>query len=487
MTDKTVDDFCSARRTIGGSMIEKTELTKMIDTPSNTDLNGSESLTEGDQKAGGIRTSRNRRKLARVAFASAVGSLIESYDFALYGIAAALVFPKTFFPSLGASAGLVASLATLGVAFLTRPFGAVFFGAMGDRYGRKATLVATVLMMGLGTALMGLVPSAASIGIAAPILVVILRSIQGVALGGEWAGGQLFATEHAPEGRRGLYAMFPGMGNALANFFSPLTMLIVSVSVSQQTFVAWAWRIPFLASALLVLLGLYIRLNVEETPVFEKNRTRPAPSRPPLPDALRSQSSTILRCAGAVFTTFAYNYLVQVFLTSYGMRKLGLSHNVVLGMAAMAGLSYGICSGISAVSSDRFGRRKIVGWAALASAAWALLLFPLVNIGTVSMFGLGVCITSGLAGMNNGTAGALLPEQFPTRYRYTATSISYNLCAIVGGGLIPLLAPIVIGNYGTFAYSLILASLCLLAAICTFSLKETAGRSLDWNAPEGQG
>jgi MFS family permease len=419
--------------------------------------------------------------MRRVAFASAVGSMIEAYDFALYGIAAAFVFPKTFFPSLGGSAAVIASIATLGVAFLTRPFGAIFFGAMGDRYGRKATLVATVLLMGLGTALMGLVPSAATIGIAAPILVVLLRAVQGFALGGEWAGGQLFAVEHAPDGKRGLYAMFPGIGNALANFFSPLTMLVVSVSVSQKTFVDWGWRIPFIGSSLLVLLGLYIRLNVEETPVFKKNKGQSAPSRPPLFEAFSLQTSTILRCAGVVFTTFAYNYIVQVFLTGYGVRKLGLPHNSVLLMAAMAGLSYGIFSGVSAIISDRFGRRKVVGWSAVVSVAWALALFPIIDVGTIQVFGIGLCITSALAGMNNGTAGALLPEQFPTRYRYTATSLSYNICAIVGGGLVPLLAPVVIGSYGTFTYSLILASLCLLAAFCTFSLRETAGTSLDWN------
>ncbi|MEZ2392021.1 MFS transporter [bacterium RCC_150] len=424
------------------------------------------------------------RSFKRVAFASFMGALIEAFDFGLYGVAAALVFPKVFFPSLGGAAGTIASLATLGVAFIGRPLGAVIFGYFGDKFGRKATLVATVLGMGIGTALMGVLPTADMIGIAAPILLVLLRFLQGLAIGGEWAGAVLFATEHAPPHRRGLYAMFPQLGGAFAVCLSAATLLVVGLFVDAQTFIAWGWRVPFVCTLVLVVIALYIRLKVEETPVFVKDRKRTSPARAPLFDALKNQPWTVLRAAGVALTTLAFVYTAQSFIANYGVSHLGLSLNQVLGATAIAGLVYAVFTGISATLSDRLGRRAVIGGANVAGVLWAFVLFPILNIGTIAAYGLALCFTMVIAGMVGGALGAFLPEQFPTRYRYTAAGVSYQLTGIIGGGITPLIAPVIVSTYGSFTFGVVLAALCAVAALCTFSLKNKAHDSMDWTLNE---
>lgn len=420
------------------------------------------------------------RSFRRVAFASFVGSLIEAYDFGLYGVAAALVFPKVFFPSLGGAAGTIASLATLGVAFVARPIGAVIFGYFGDRYGRKATLIATVLGMGIGTALMGMLPTANVIGVAAPILLVVLRFVQGLAIGGEWAGAVLFAAEHAPPHRRGLYAMFPQLGGALAVSLSAATLLVVGLFVDTETFIAWGWRIPFVCTLVLVVIALYIRLKVEETPVFVQDQRRTSPQRAPLFDALKTQPWTIVRAAGVALTTLAFVYVAQSFVANYGVEHLGLSRNQVLGATAISGLVYTMFTGLGAALSDRLGRRAVICGAHLVGVAWAFFLFPILNTGTIAAYGLALCFTMAIAGMVGGAVGAFLPEQFPTRYRYTASGISYQITGVIGGGITPLIAPVIVSSHGSSTFGVILAALCAVAALCTFSLKSQAHDSMDW-------
>jgi MFS family permease len=425
-----------------------------------------------------------RQKFRRIALASLVGTLIEGYDFVLYTLAAALVFPQVFFPSLGPAAGTVASLATLGVAFVARPFGAILFGHFGDRYGRKKMLILTILGMGIGTSLIGLIPSAATIGVAAPILIVALRVIQGLAIGGEWAGAVLFVTEHAPPGKRGLYAMFPQLGHTLPNALSAATFLFVGLLVSPEAFISWGWRIPFLASALLVVVGLYIRLKVEETPVFEKEQKRSGPSNTPLFEAFKRQPGTILRGAGVALTAITFTYVTNSYVANYGVASLGFTRNTVLAVGAAAGLVYAGFTVLSAFVSDRLGRRPTIGGAQIAAVVWSLLLFPILNLGSIFLYGLAVCVAMAIAGLSYGAVGAFLPEQFPTRYRYTAAGISYQLTGIVGGGIAPLLAPVIVSSYGTTVFGVFLAALSAVAATCTFSLRETRSESLDWTPAE---
>ncbi|MEV8148573.1 MFS transporter [Arthrobacter sp. NPDC080073] len=415
-----------------------------------------------------------------MAFAAGAGALVESYDFGIYGFAAAFVFPHTFFPSLGSSAAMVASMATLGVAFVTRPAGAILFGYLGDRYGRKKTLIATVLGMGLCTVAMGLVPSAQSIGVSAPIIVVTLRAFQGLAFGGEWAGAQLFATEHAPSGRRGLYGMFPQVGNGLANVLGPLTLLGVS-SFGQSAFQEWAWRIPFLASGILVLIAFYIRMRVEETPIFAKEQVRGKTTRQPLLGAVKQQPWTIALSGGALLTTFAFYFSVQTFIPHYGVDRLGLSQNEVLGVTALAGLIYGASSCVSAVISDNYGRRPVVAVAQVFGVIWGMALFPVLAVPGVVTFAVALCATTLVAGVTLGALGVLIPEQFPTQYRYTAVGLSYQLAAVVGGGVIPIVAPIITASsYGPIAFGVVLAVIAAIAALCTLWLKEGRNKSMEW-------
>ncbi|NKQ55545.1 MHS family MFS transporter [Amycolatopsis sp. K13G38] len=423
------------------------------------------------------------RSFGRIAFASLIGTLIDGYDFVLYSVAAALVFPKVFFPSLGGAAGTIASLATLGVAFVARPIGALLFGHFGDRLGRKRTLIWAILGMGIGTTLMGVIPSANTIGVAAPIIIVILRAVQGLAVGGEWAGSVLFVTEHAPLRRRGLYSMFPQLGHSLPTALAPAILLLVGVLSTPETFIAWGWRVPFLASAVLVVIGLYIRLKVEETPVFAKSRER-GQSGVPVLEAFKHQSWTMVRGIGVSLTTITFVYVAQSFVANYGVEHIHLSRNQVLAVSALSGLFYAVFTVLSAFISDRIGRRRMIGGAHVLGVVWGLLLFPVLNFGTFPIYAAALCVTMTIAGLAYGAVGAFLPEQFPTQYRFTAAGFSYQITGVIGGGIAPLLAPVIISSYGTTAFGVVLGVLCVFAAVCTFSLKDKTNESMDWNDPE---
>ncbi len=285
----------------------------------------------GASAAGATQPPQNTTSVRRVAIASCIGTTIEFYDFFIYGTAAALVFPTVFFPALGATAGTVASFATFAVAFIARPVGAMLFGHFGDRIGRKKTLISTLLLMGISTLLIGLLPGAATIGVAAPIILVLLRFGQGFAVGGEWAGATLLTAEYAPPGKRGLYAMFPQLGPAIAFVLSSSTFLITGAVLgdTNQAFLDYGWRIPFLFSIVLVGIGLYMRLAIEETPVFKAEQAErvaeqknEAPRTLPFLDAWRFQTKEILLSAGALACLFAFFYMGTAFLTSYGTKTL---------------------------------------------------------------------------------------------------------------------------------------------------------------------
>ncbi|MFC0105824.1 MFS transporter [Kibdelosporangium aridum] len=423
--------------------------------------------------------------LWRVAAASCAGTTIEFYDFFIYGTAAALVFPKVFFPALGSTAGTVASFATFAVAFIARPVGAIVFGHFGDRIGRKRTLISTLLLMGIATVLIGLLPGAATIGVAAPIALVVLRFAQGFAVGGEWAGATLLTAEYAPMHRRGFYGVFPQIGPAIAFALSSGTFLATGLIMgdTDEAFLSYGWRIPFLFSIVLVLVGLYVRVSIEETPAFRAAQTRAEtnPRRVPFLEAMRAQPREVLLSAGALAMLFAFFYMGTAYLTSYGTnpKGAGLSRPVVLGMGIGAAVLFGIVTMIAGTVSDRFGRRNVIRVSCVAGILWALVLFPLLDTGSAAAFAIGLSGTLVIFAIAYGPAGSYLPELFTARHRYTGAGLGYNLAGVLGGAIPPLVAPSLAASFGSIAIGVMLSLIAVLSLVSVSMLAETRNRALE--------
>ncbi len=419
--------------------------------------------------------------MRRVAIASCTGTTIEFYDFFIYGTAAALVFPEVFFPALGAVAGTVASFATFAVAFVARPLGAALFGHFGDRIGRKKTLITTLLLMGIATVLIGLLPTAAQIGVFAPIALVVLRIAQGLAVGGEWAGATLLATEYAPTGKRGLYALFPQLGPSLAFALSSGTFLVVNLFIGETSdaFLDYGWRIPFLASALLVAIGLYVRLEVEETPMFTRQTPHARSGAGPLIGVFKNQPRELLLASGALAMMFAFFYIGTAYLTAYGTAAVGLNRSTVLSLGLLAALVFAVSTAFAAAYSDRIGRRKMVLGSCVLAIPGGLVLFPLVDLGSPLAFFAGLTLALVIMGISYGPAGALLPEMFRTEYRYTGAGMAYAIAGVIGGGTAPTLAAELAGRYGGGAVGWMLAAFGVLSLLCALALPETRHRDME--------
>ncbi|TDD90009.1 MFS transporter [Saccharopolyspora karakumensis] len=423
--------------------------------------------------------------LRRVAIASCAGTTIEFYDFFIYGTAAALVFPKVFFPALGPAAGTVASFATFAVAFFARPVGAVLFGHYGDRLGRKRTLISTLLLMGVATVLIGLLPSAETIGVAAPIILVALRFAQGFAVGGEWAGATLLAAEYAPKAKRGLYGVFPQLGPAIAFALSSATFLITGLVMghTDEAFLSYGWRIPFLVSIVLVGIGFYVRLSIDETPAFKAAQSAAPteqPTRLPFLEVFRAQPREVLLSAGSLTMLFAFFYMGTAYLTSYGTNPqgAGLPRTVVLSIGIAAAVVFGIATVLAGVLSDRFGRRKVIMGSCAVGILWGLALFPLLDTGAAAAFAIGLTVSLCVVGISYGPAGSFLPELFEPRHRYTGAGLGYNIAGVLGGAVPPLLAPGLAATFGGIGIGVMLSVLGLVSLVCTAALAETRGRAL---------
>jgi MFS family permease len=417
--------------------------------------------------------------MKRVAAASFIGTVIEFYDFGIYGTAAALVFPQIFFPALGPAAGTVASFAALGVAFVARPFGSLLFGHYGDRLGRKKTLIATMLMMGLSTILVGVMPTAAQIGVLAPVLVIALRVMQGLAAGGEFAGAVLFSSEYAPKAKRGIWAMMPSLGGGGAIILANATFFLTAVLMSPESFGSWGWRIPFISSTVLVLFGLWVRLKTEETPVFKTQMSRSGAADFPFVEAFRNQPRQIFLATGTIMMVFALTYIGGTYLVSYGTATLKLSRPYVLGIAILGGVAISIGVILGAALSDRIGRRWVIMAVACVATVWALALFPILDLRTHAAFAVGLPVTMFLSGVATGPLGAFLSELFHTRYRYTAAGVAYSLAGMLGGGIPPLIAAAIISAYGGFTFGVILAGVCLVSLFSALAIGETRHLDLD--------
>lgn len=423
----------------------------------------------------------SRKTLRKVAFASAAGTTIEFYDFFIYGTAAALVFPVVFFPALGPAAGTVASFGTFAVAFFARPVGAIIFGHYGDRIGRKKTLITTLLMMGIATVMIGFVPDANTIGVAAPILLVALRFVQGLAVGGEWAGATLLTAEYAPPGKRGLFGSFPQLGPSVAFALASATFLITNLTLGDKSeaFYTIGWRIPFILSAVLVLIGFWVRTSIEETPVFKNASRAHETTKLPILESIKRQPREILLAGGSLTLLFALFYTGTAFLTSFATSPTGmqLSRVEVLSTGIIASVFVAAATLASGILSDRFGRKKVIATSCIAAIPWCLALFPILSANTVLAFGIGLTGTLVIFAIAYGPAGALLPELFETRYRYTGAGMGYNLAGVVGGGIAPLVAAQLAAGTGAWAVGVMLAGIGVFSILCTLALpnREQAG------------
>jgi MFS family permease len=418
--------------------------------------------------------------MRRVAAACLVGSAIEFYDFLIYGTAAALVFPTVFFPHLGLAAATIASMGTFGAAFLSRPVGAAVFGYFGDHLGRKKTLVATLLIMALSTVTVGMVPSTAAIGIAAPLILVALRLMQGFAVGGHWAGSALLSAEYAPAAKRGRYGMFTHLGGGTAMVLNGLTFLAVNFTIGEgsSAFMRWGWRLPFLISAGLIVIALYVWLKIDETPRFAEERARHLVPKAPLTEVLHLQRREIALAGGSVLCTFGFAFMAGAYLTTYAHSHLGYSRNVVLFVGVLGGLASIAFVALSATLCDRVGRRRmmLVGWA--GCLPWSFVVIPLIDTGNPILYAVAIAGMYAVAATGSAPTAAFIPELFSTRYRYTGSALAVNLAGVIGGALPPLIAGTLLATYGSWAIGLMLATLALTSLACTYVLPETNGTAL---------
>jgi metabolite-proton symporter len=405
-----------------------------------------------------------------VLFASLIGTTIEFFDFYIYATAAALVFPRLFFAASDPAAAMLQSLATFAIAFFARPIGSAIFGHYGDRIGRKATLVAALLTMGLSTVVIGLLPTYSQIGTWAALLLALCRFGQGLGLGGEWGGAVLLATENAPPGKRAWYGMFPQLGAPIGFFLSGGTFLLLNETLSEQQFFSFGWRIPFLASALLVMIGLYVRLNITETPVFQKVLDQQERVKVPAVTVFTQQPGTLALGTIISLATFVLFYLMTVFALSWGTTALGYSRHDFLLLQLVAVVFFGLTIPFSALAADRYGHRRVMIFVTAAILAFGLLFAPLFSARHIASVLFFMSLGLGLMGLTYGPLGTLLSELFPAQVRYTGSSLAFNLGGILGASLAPYAATWLASRYGLAYvgfYLAISAALTLVALLLT--------------------
>jgi metabolite-proton symporter len=404
-----------------------------------------------------------------VLVASLIGTTIEFFDFYIYATAAVLVFPKLFFPASDPAAATLASLATFAIAFLARPFGSALFGHFGDRVGRKTTLVAALLTMGISTVTIGALPTYVTIGVAAPLLLALCRFGQGLGLGGEWGGAVLLAIENAPPGKRAWYGMFPQLGAPIGFLFSGGVFLALSRWLTDEQFFAFGWRIPFLASAALVLVGLYMRLTIAETPVFRDALGRR--ERVPMLVVFRDHRRTLLVGTLVSLATFVLFYLMTVFALSWGTSALGYSREKFLVMQLFGILFFALAIPIGAVMAER-GRRRTLLLVTSGIGAFGLVLAPMLLAGTIGAV-MTLVVGLFLMGLTYGPLGTVLSELFPTSVRYTGSSLTFNFAGIFGASLAPYVATWLARTYGLQYVGYYLSASAVLTLIGLLATRET--------------
>ena len=425
--------------------------------------------------------------IKKVALTSLAGTSIEWYDFFLYGAAAGLVFPKLFFGEVSPTTALILSFLTFAAGFIARPVGGIIFGHFGDLIGRKKTLVIALMLMGVSSTLIGLLPTYATIGVAAPILLTLLRFAQGIAIGGQWGGAMLLVTESAPKEKRGYYGAFAQAGAPIGVILANLAFITVGLFTNEESFLSWGWRIPFLASFVLILISLYIQLKLEDTQAFQELEAiegkKPKDSKvvksSPILEAIKKYPKRISLAAGAFLSVQVTFYILIAFLLAYGVETTDMDRDDLL-MAVLIGCAIMVPTQFAFSSySDRNGRKGVFMAGAALTALWAFAIFPLMASG--SFLYAVVAITIGLTflGMMYGPQAAFFAELFSTEVRYSGASLGYQLGAIVGGSFAPIIATLLWKNYDIFWVSVYIAFASILSLISVYMLTETFQKDLN--------
>jgi metabolite-proton symporter len=410
-------------------------------------------------------------------FASLIGTTIEFFDFYIYATAAVLVFPQLFFPKSDPATATLASLATFAIAFIARPIGSLLFGHFGDRIGRKTTLVAALMTMGLSTVTIGLLPTYQTIGFMAPLLLALCRFGQGLGLGGEWGGAVLLATENAPPGKRAWYGMFPQLGAPIGFVFSGGVFLLISKLLTDAQFFQFGWRIPFLASAVLVAVGLYVRLTITETPIFaEAMKKEDTRAKVPALTVFRDYPGRLV--LGTMISIIAYTlfYMHSVFSLSWGTGHLGYTRDQFLVMQLFSILFFAATIPISGIMAES-GRRRAMIWMTLGAVVYGFVMAPLFQSGTAGAVTM-MCLGFGLTGLVYGPLGTVLSELFPTSVRYTGSSVAFNIAGIFGASLAPYAATWLADRYGLQYVGYYISAVAVLSLVGLLATKETKDTDL---------
>ena len=419
--------------------------------------------------------------MQKVALTALAGTSIEWYDFFLYGAAAALIFPTAFFGEATPSTALILSLLTFAAGFIARPIGGIIFGHYGDRVGRKKTLVLALILMGVSSTLIGLLPTYAMIGITAPILLTSLRFAQGLAIGGQWGGAMLLVTESAPPNQRGYYGAFAQAGAPVGVILANLAFIITSSLVSEESFYSWGWRIPFIASAILIGISMYIQLNLEDTKAFKELQamkrddegSNKSIRRSPIIEAIKKYPSRISLAAGAFLSIQVTFYILIAFLLAYGVSSAEISRDDMLAAVLIASAIMVPCQFIFSSYSDRNGRKGIFMAGAILTGLWAFVIFPLVDTGNFWLIVLAITMGLIFVGMMYGPQAAFFTELFTTEVRYSGATLGYQFGAILGGAFAPTIAAFLWNNYGIFWVSVYIAFASLLTLFSVMGLTET--------------
>ena len=435
-------------------------------------------------------TNNSKSNMQKVALTSLAGTSIEWYDFFLYGASAALIFPTVFFGETTPSTALILSLLTFAAGFIARPIGGIIFGHYGDKVGRKKTLVIALVLMGVSSTLIGLLPTYAMIGVAAPILLTTLRFAQGLAIGGQWGGAMLLVTESAPANQRGYYGAFAQAGVPVGVILANLAFIVTSSMVSEESFFAWGWRIPFLASAILIGISMYIQLNLEDTKAFkelEESRkvgTRVEIKSSPIIEAIKKYPSKIVLAAGAFLSIQVTFYILIAFLLAYGVASTEVTRDhmliaVLIGSGIMIPFQF-----FFSAYSDRHGRRGVFMLGAILTAVWSFAIFPLVDTGNFWLIVLAISLGLIFVSMMYGPQAAFFTELFSTEVRYSGATLGYQFGAILGGAFAPTIAALLWNDYGIIWVSVYIAFASLLTLISVLSLTETYQSDLNQDSIE---